>query len=532
VVPASPIRKGRIVAASKRATGDSGQIRRKLNETLGQLKQPGSKVATGILYCEDNLRQLAMMPAECIDLVYLDPPFFSNRFYEVIWGDEAEVRSFEDRWAGGIEVYIQWMRDRLMEVHRVMKPTGTVYLHCDPHASHYLKVMMDEVFSANQFLSEVVWKRTGTHSSANRWGPIHDVILVYSRGPRHKWNRPYQPLTERYRDTHFRAVDASGRHYAHGELTAPGVRHGRSGAVWRGFDVTAIGRHWTTTVERLDEMAAEGKIYLPARGGWPRLIRFEDEGRGRAVGDVWDDIPPINMRARERLGYPTQKPEALLERIIAASSTEGDVVLDPFCGCGTTISVAHQLKRKWIGIDISPTACNLMVRRLAKIGAVDVQVHGMPTTLDELRKLKPFEFQNWVIDRLNGQQANRRSGDMGIDGWTFFLHDPVQIKQSERIGREVIDKFETAIQRDGKKSGAIVAFSFGRGAHEEVARARRSGITIHLLTVNDLVDRLDWAMRQLGISGGTPDLRIAPLPQFDASRHSSNELIASALAGA
>ena len=173
-----------------------------------------------------------------------------------------------------------------------------------------------------------------------------------------------------------------------------------------------------------------------------------------------------------------------------------------------------------------------MVRRLAKIGALDIQVYGLPATVDELRHLKPFEFQNWVIDRINGQQANRRTGDKGIDGWTFFLHDPVQIKQSEHVGREVVDKFETAIERDGKKSGAIVAFSFGRGAHEEVARVRRNGVNIHLLTVTDLLERGDWAMRQLGISGGRPDLSVAPLPKFEASRHSSEELIASALRGA
>ena len=526
-MPANPVRKARAVHASAEAVGAPGKARRVLQQNLAQLR-PGPDVATGVLYCEDNLKQLAVMPAASVDLVYLDPPFFSNRQYEVIWGDEAEVRSFEDRWAGGIQVYIEWMRDRLMEVCRVLKPMGSVYLHCDPHASHYLKVMMDEIFGAQNFRNEIIWKRTSAHNTAKRYCPVHDTILFYSKGAATTWNPQLQSYTEEYLRSHYSNFEPDGRRYRLNDITGSGVRQGESGKPWRSFDPTAIGRHWTRVPADLEEMDVKGLIHWPKKGGWPAVKRHLEGGV--SLQDVWTDVSPINSQAKERLGYPTQKPEALLDRIITASSNEGDIVLDPFCGCGTTISVAQQLKRRWIGVDISPTACNLMIRRLAKIGAFDVQVHGLPTTIDELRKLKPFEFQNWVIDRINGQQANRRSGDMGIDGWTFFLHDPVQIKQSERIGREVVDKFETAVERDGKKSGTIVAFSFSRGAHEEVARVRQKGITIHLLTVADLLDRLDWTMRQLGISGGKPDLRVAPLPQFDATRHTSEELIASASA--
>lgn len=531
-MPASPIRKARNVAAPKKVYGDPGRVRRVLQKNLEQLK-PEPDLVTGVIYCEDNLKQLAMMPADCIDLVYLDPPFFSNRFYEVIWGDEAEVRSFEDRWSGGIEVYIQWMRDRLMEVRRVLKPTGSVYLHCDPHASHYLKTMMDEVFGSQAFLSEIVWKRTSAHSSANRPGPVHDLILVYTKGATHKWNQQFQPYDQEYIDLFFEMRDPDGRRWKRMDVTGAGTRNGATGLTWRGIDVTAKGRHWAYPPEQLDKLDAAGRLHWPEKpGGMPRLKQYIEDMPGVPLQDVWVDIRPLHNLAAERVGYPTQKPEALLERIINASSDRGDVVLDPFCGCGTALVAAQKLKRRWIGIDISPTACNLMVRRLAKVGALDLKVHGMPTTLAALRKLKPFEFQNWMIDRLNGQQANRRTGDMGIDGWTFFLHDPVQIKQSEGVGRNVVDNFETAIERAGKKTGAIVAFSFGRGAHEEAARVRKKGINIHLLTVDDLLDRLDWTMKQLGIEGGKPDLSVAPLPKFDASRHSSEELIASALRGA
>jgi len=531
---AVPARDARSLPGHKRVPRDATKARRLVDDALDQLQmplaveKPDSGIETEVIYCEDNLKQLAMMPADCVDLVYLDPPFFSNRFYEVIWGDEAEVRSFEDRWAGGIEVYIQWMRDRLMEVRRVLKPTGSVYLHCDPHASHYLKVMMDEVFGESNFRNEIIWKRSHGHNSARRFGASHDTILFYSKSADNTWVPVFHNYDEGYLTKHYGHVDADGRRYKHENPTGAGVSHGETGKPWRGIDPTAKGRHWARPPRDLDELEKRGLIYWPkAPGSWPYIKVYLDSMQGVPAQDVWTDIDPINMIARERLGYPTQKPEFLLQRIIMASSNERDIVLDPFCGCGTTISMAHQLNRRWIGIDISPTACNLMVRRLAKVGAVDVQLHGMPTTLDALRELKPFEFQNWIIDRINGQQANRRTGDMGIDGWTFFLHDPVQIKQSERIGRNVVDNFETAIERANKKRGAIVAFSFGPGANEEAARARRKGLDIQLLTVTDLLDRLDWAMKQLGIEGGRPDLRVAPLPQFDASRHTSGELIAS-----
>jgi DNA methylase/Restriction endonuclease len=216
------------------------------------------------------------------------------------------------------------------------------------------------------------------------------------------------------------------------------------------------------------------------------------KGQDKKCPDFWD-IPTINNMAKERLGYPTQKPEELLERIVKSSSEEGDLVLDPFAGCGTTLVAAQRLKRKWIGMDISPTAVNLMVRRMGKVGVTpqQIQLAGLPVSVDDLRTLKPFEFQNWVIQRFNGTFSPRKSGDMGIDGLSFFHHHPIQVKQSEHVGRNVVDNFETAIERAGSEKGYIVAFSFTKGAYEEAARAKgKAKVEIVLVTVEELLAKV------------------------------------------
>lgn len=225
-----------------------------------------SFLETGVLYCEDNLRQLAQFPDECIDLIYLDPPFFSNRHYEVIWGDEAEVRSFEDRWEGGIQHYIGWMRDRVIQMRRVLRASGSLYLHCDPHASHYLKVMLDEVFGAQNFRNEIVWKRTTAHSSAKRYAPIHDVILYYGASKEVTWDATRQAYTDEYLDQYYRFDDGDGRRYARADITGAGRRTGPSGSSWRGFDPNTINRHWTTTPDELDRLDSEDRIYWPKGG--------------------------------------------------------------------------------------------------------------------------------------------------------------------------------------------------------------------------------------------------------------------------
>jgi DNA modification methylase len=412
---------------------------------------PISFVEARTLYCADNLQQLVDFPSECVDLIYLDPPFFSNRNYEVIWGDEAEVRSFEDRWEGGVQVYINWMKDRLVELHRLLKPTGSLYLHCDHHAGHRLKLMLDDVFGENRFQNEVVWYYRGGGVSPARWARRHDTIFFYSKGI--DWTFNVDPVRTEYSES---VVESSPSRYD---------KSYRGDRVYSGYKPNPLGKH---------------------------------------PDDVWPIQPLMPSDKRERLGYPTQKPETLLERIILASSNPGDLVLDPFCGCGTTIAVAERLKRQWIGIDISPTAVGLMKRRVEKVGAKDVRVVGLPMTVQELKELRPFEFQNWVMQRLNGTHSPRKTGDMGIDGFSFMQHDPIQVKQSERIGRKTVDEFETAVERAGKSNGFVIAFTFTKGAYEEAARAKaEKKIDIRLIKAADLLGPEDQ-----------PDLRIPELSEI------------------
>lgn len=487
---------------------------------------PVSYLETGVLHCGDNLDLLGQFPSECIDLVYLDPPFFSNRHYEVIWGDEAEVRSFEDRWKGGMDHYIDWMQQRAMQLHRVLKPTGSLYLHCDPAASHYLKVMLDKIFGPENFRNEIIWRRTGAHSKSKRWAPLHDTILFYTRSSAYIWKYPKRPYMNGHVEDFCVQDDLGWRTNYYGNvLTGSGVRGGESGKPWRGFDPTTKQRHWAipgavvtdigedmsglTQHEKLDRLYELGYIKIVSDQAWPIYERRLDPKKdGVAIGDIWafqpytsgtvfgtergidEDVRWLSTKDQERLGYPTQKPEGLLDRIIRASTNEGDIVLDPFCGCGTTVAVAEKTKRQWIGFDISPTAVRVMRRRLQRQGFYP-EVYGLPETEDDLRELKHFEFQNWIIDVLHGTHAARKSGDMGIDGYSFFERLPIQVKQQDKVGRETVDLFETAIRRDGKDRGYIVAFSFGRGAYQEVARVKSEGLNIALVTVATLLNNPD-----------------------------------------
>lgn len=448
---------------------------------------PVGYLKTGVLYCDDNRKRLTEFPDECIDLIYLDPPFFSNRSYEVIWGEEAEIRSFKDRWDAGVHGYIDWMSYRLAELYRLLKPTGSLYLHCDPNASHYLKVHLDDLFGGRQFRNEIVWKRFSGKNDPGRFGRSHDTILFYTRSDDYTWNRQYGPFEKGYVEQNYRYVEKeTGRRYRRDNLTAnkPG---GDVDFEWHGARPYKS-RHWAYSREKMDQMLAQGRIEF-RKTGMPVYKRYLDESPGVPLQDLWTDIR-LHSGSRERIGFPTQKPEALLERIVAASSNPGDVVLDPFCGCGTTIAVAQRAERQWIGIDESPTAVSIMKRRVEKAGATDVEAIGQPTTVEDLKALKPLEFQNWVIRRIYGSHHPRKSGDMGIDGYSFFERLPVQVKQSERVGRPVIDEFETAVARTGMHKGYVIAFSFSRDAKIEAARvkAEKKGPEIELIEVKDLTE--------------------------------------------
>ena len=395
---------------------------------------------TNSIYCGDSKDVLRDFPDECVDLIYLDPPFFSNKNYEVIWKDGYEVRAFEDRWKGGIEHYIGWMEERIRQCHRVLKPTGSIYLHCDAHASHYLKVMMDRIFGYKNLRSEIIWNSgsvSGFKSQKKGWIRQHDTILYYAKSDNFTFNKHYELYKEEYIKKMFKYHDENGRTY-----------------------------------RKRDNK----KQYL-------------DESKGMPIGDVWNIFSLQTItQSKEKLGYPTQKPEALLERIISASSNSLDVVLDPFCGCGTAVAVAEKLGRQWIGIDVSPTACRLMTDRLRKIG-VDIgesDIIGLPRTIEELKAMDAFEFQNWVCHKIGGRANPKKTGDMGIDGW-MFDGSPIQVKQSSNVGRNTVDNFETAIRRANKDKGIIIAFSFGKGAYEEAARATlHDDLEIELKTVEDL----------------------------------------------
>ena len=457
------------------------------------------ELQTGVLYCDDCLHRLVDLPAASVDLVYLDPPFFSNRTYEVIWGDEAEVRSFEDRWEGGINHYVGWMRPRVEQMHRVLRAGGSLFLHCDWHASHHLRVLLDRVFGEGRasFRNEIVWHYggRGAKAIANQYPRNHDVLLWYSKGDGWTYHRQY---TE--------------------SLLTPGE------ARTAGYRLDDAGR-WFTTAPRGDYTDAsiaalelEGRIHRTRTGNI--RIKYFLEGRSgvlverRLVGDVWNDIADaMHMPREERLGYPTQKPLALLRRVIETASNRGDVVLDPFCGCGTAVAAAHETGRRWIGIDISPTAIGVMRRRFEKLG-VSATIVGLPVTEAELRSLRPYEFENWVIQQVSGRPSPRRTGDMGIDGYSFMYEEPIQIKRTDNVDRSVVDAFETAVKRSGKGVGYIVAFGFTRGAHEEVARARAAGeATIVLVTVADLLRAGEGTTRP-GAPAPPARRRRAPTPDL------------------
>lgn len=433
------------------------------------------------LYYGDNLkilqnRQPIYIADESVDLVYLDPPFNSNRNYNVIFtehdgsGSAAQSKAFKDTWnwaeaapvffamieAGGrvaealnafkqllgdnevLLSYLAMMAPRLKELRRVMKPTASIYLHCDPTASHYLKVLMDAIFGSLSFRSEIVWKRSSAHSDTKQGraihGHIHDVILFYTKGDKWTWNAQFTPYSKDYIESHYRYVDEKGRRYQPGDLTAarPG---GDTEYEWKGVRPPQ-GRYWAYSRANMERFEAEGRL-MYTRTGMPRYKRYLDEMPGTPPQDVWDDIPPVNAMAAERLGYPTQKPEALLERIIRTSSNEGDVILDPFCGCGTAVAVAQRLKRRWIGIDITYAAITLIKNRLLTAYGEEVgktfKVRGEPETMPDAARLAAedgYQFQWWALDMVGarGEEDVKRGSDKGVDGKLYFV-DGTDIKK-------------------------------------------------------------------------------------------------------
>lgn len=480
--------------------------------------RPSSVVDTRIVYCGDCLEQLRGLPDGCVDLIYIDPPFNSNRNYEVFWGETKEKRAFEDRHES-TAAYIDYMRPRCLELARVLKKTGSFYYHCDWHAAHYVKVMLDQIFGANNFQNEIIWKRTSAHCDTKQgrraFGNISDTILFYSRSHEYTFNTQYAPYDPEYVADFYRHIEPeTGRRYRLGDLTGPG------GAAKGNpqYEVMGVTRFWRYSKSKMSELIAQGRVIQTSPGRVPAYKRYLDEMSGVPLQNIWDDISPVSAQGTQRIGYPTQKPLPLLERIIKTSSNENDVVLDAFCGCGTALEAAQTLGRQWIGIDISPTACRVMAKRLrdnCKLREDEklwragrgFLVRDLPWTEANLRKIPPFEFENWAVIALGGVKNAAQVGDMGIDGRIYpvstspaskgdnqdfaFMDQwyPIQVKQKDKAGRPDIDQFETAMMREKRSKGFFVSFDFTSDAMVEInSFFRRTGNVVIPLTVRDILE--------------------------------------------
>jgi len=327
------------------------------------------------LFFGDCLHVMRMLP-ESIDLIYIDPPFFSGRNYNLLFGDKNEVRSFSDIWEGGMPGYIIWLNARLYEMKRLLKPTGSIFVHLDWHAAHYVKCEMDRIFGYENFVSEIVWQRVTIHGDAKRFANVHDVLLWYSESERPKHFPQYAEHSDKYIESHYTGIDSDGRRYQLDNATASGQGPAR---IFAGKKLEPPpGTHWRWSQENIDEYIASGRIIF-TKTGKPRYKRYLDQSKGVIIGSIWTDIPPVNSQAQERIGYPTQKPEQLLHRIISSATEKDDVVADFFCGGGTTLAVAQKLGRRWIGCDISRVAVALTADRIARI---------LAPSLNDLRKQK------------------------------------------------------------------------------------------------------------------------------------------------
>lgn len=476
----------------------------------------------------------------------MDPPFNSNANYNVLFAAKdghqaaAQIQAFEDTWRwdeaaarqfdetvleGGhvadvlvafqrflgtsdMLAYLVMMAPRLVELRRVLKPTGSLYLHCDPTASHYLKLLLDAVFGPEHFRTEIIWKRTGAHSDSKQGrkqhGRVHDVLLFYTKSDEWTWNPQHVEYDDEYVSGHYGNVEAgTGRRYQLDNLTGPGGAAKGNPS----YEVMGVTRHWRYSREKMAQLIAEGRVVQTKPGMVPRYKRYLDEGAGLELGDIWIDIAPINSQAQERLGYPTQKPVRLLERIVQCSSNRGEIVFDPFCGCGTTIEAAQKLDRRWIGVDVTHLAISLIKLRLRDAfgDTTKYQVIGEPTTAEdaaELAETDKYQFQWWALGLVGARPVDQKKGaDKGIDGRLYFRDGGETMRQvifSVKGGKlKATDVRDLRGVMEREKAEIGVLLSFEKPTKQMKAEAASAGFytspwgkhaRLQLLTVAELLE--------------------------------------------
>jgi len=491
-----------------------------------------------LLYFGDNLKVMReFIKDESVDLIYLDPPFNSNASYNILFRSPlepatAQVKAFEDTWRWDTEAqaafdavqqrspdtfrlllalksfldtsdvmaYLAMMAIRLVEMHRVLKPTGSLYLHCDPTASHYLKILLDGIFGGAAYQNEVVWQRATPKGHAfTRFPSSHDVLLAYRKTKQAIWNPQYIPHREAYIASHYRNIEPeTGRRFRLDNCLNPNSNRPNLTYEWNGLT-----RVWRWTRDKMQTLHDEGRI-LYSKSGMPNYKRYLDEMPGSPVTSVWTDIAPVNSQADERIGYPTQKPLTLLKRIILAASNPGDVVLDPFCGCGTAIEASAVLDRRWIGIDVTYVAIKVIRDRLKKhLPQEKYQVRGIPRDVEAARRLAeqtPHEFQNWAISELGGNSRGK-GGDRGIDGDIVFMTGRdqygraiISVKGSKYVAPAALRELIGTVKRERAECGILICFGPpSREMRREAAEAGQVDLSggnlprIRIVTVEELL---------------------------------------------
>ncbi len=501
------------------------------------------------------------MRTASVDLIYLDPPFNSQRNYNLIykkltgqpvpeqeeafcdaWEMDAEKRelirkmdvvlrdreitedviAFFQAWTKALQntqprllAYLVYMTYRLAEMKRILKPDGSIYLHCDPNASHYIKMIMDGIFGHQNFRNEIIWKRSHAHNSAKRWGPIHDTLLFYTKSDRYKWNRVYQPYDANYVERFFKFDDRDGRgSYWTGDLTGNGTRNGPSGEPWRGYDVRQMGRHWAYSPDELERLDKDRRIFWPSTAGaMPKFKRYLKEAKGVPAQDILLDVPSLQRMSSaysETLGYPTQKPIGLLRRIISASSNPGDVVFDPFAGCGSAIYAAHLEGRQWIGCDIAILSVQIvrdvLLKRYGLKEGEHYEITGVPRSYEAAKDLADRDkrqFQHWAVELAGGFSSLKHSGDLGIDGRIHYetrdgLRNLVlSVKGGTHLHPAFVRELRGTLERelDTEMGGLICLSPPTRGMISEAASAGMYNFLgtdyqrIQIRTVQDLLDK-------------------------------------------